>query len=88
VAGRYNESIQWAETALRENSSDLPALRELAASHALLGQQAEAQAVMDRLRKVNPAMVVRAVKEWLPLRRPDDLARLEEGLRKAGLPEQ
>jgi hypothetical protein len=32
-------------------------------------------------------MRVAGVKDLLALRRPEDLARLEDGLRKAGLPE-
>jgi hypothetical protein len=42
---------------------------------------------MARLRRLDPARRVSTVKEWIPLRRPDDLRRLEEGLRLAGLPE-
>ena len=65
----------------------LPAIRDLAASRALAGRGSEAQAAMARLREIAPAMRVSTVKEWQPFRRPDDLARLEDGLRKAGLPE-
>ena len=54
---------------------------------ALAGRDSEAQAAMARLREIAPAMRVSTVKEWQPFRRPDDLARLEDGLRKAGLPE-
>jgi hypothetical protein len=32
-------------------------------------------------------LVGAGIKERIPLRRPDDLTRLQEGLRKAGLPE-
>jgi hypothetical protein len=42
---------------------------------------------MARLRQLDPAMRVISVKDWVPLRRPEDLAKLEDGLRKAGLPE-
>jgi hypothetical protein len=42
---------------------------------------------MTRLRELAPEMRVSSVKEWLPFRRPADLARLEDGLRKAGLPD-
>ena len=87
VAGRYDESSLWAEKALQEKSNYLPALRELAASKALAGRDAEAKAAMARLRELAPAMRVSNVKQWQPFRRPDDLARLEDGLRKAGLPE-
>ncbi len=87
VAGRYDEASSWAEKALQERADYLPAIRELAASNALSGRDSEAQAAMAHLRKIDPAMRVSTVKDWLPFRRPDDLARLEDGLRKAGLPE-
>jgi TolB-like protein/class 3 adenylate cyclase len=87
LAGRYKEAIMWAETALRERPNYLAAIRELAAANALAGRVPEAQKAMAQLRKIDPAMRVSNVKEWVPLRRPDDLKRLEEGLRMAGLPE-
>jgi tetratricopeptide (TPR) repeat protein len=88
VAGRYDEASLWAAKALQERANYLPAIRELAASKALAGRDSEAQAAMARLREIDPAMRVSTVKEWLPFRRPEDLARLEDGLRKAGLPER
>jgi tetratricopeptide (TPR) repeat protein len=87
VAGRYDESSLWAERALQERSNYLPALRDLAASKALEGRDSEAKTAMARLRELAPAMRVSSVKEWQPFRRPADLARLEDGLRMAGLPE-
>jgi len=87
VAGRYDEASAWAERALQERANYLPAIRELAASRALMGRDSEAQAAMARLREIDSVMRVSTVKEWLPFRRPDDLARLEDGLRRAGLPE-
>lgn len=42
---------------------------------------------MAYLREVDPAVRVRHVEDWVPLRRAGDLARLEDGLRRAGLPE-
>jgi len=87
LAGRYEEAIMWAETALRERPNYLAAIRELAAANALAGRLPEAQKAMAQLRKIDPAMRVSNVKDWVPLRRPDDLKRLEEGLRMAGLPE-
>jgi tetratricopeptide (TPR) repeat protein len=87
LAGRYDEATSFAEQALRERHNYLPALRDLAAAHALAGRQVEAASAMERLRAVAPSLRVASVREWLPLRRPDDLARLESGLRSAGLPE-
>jgi tetratricopeptide (TPR) repeat protein len=87
LAGRYDEASLWAEKALRERPNYLAAIRELAAANALGGRLAEVQKAMAHLREVDPAMRVSTIKDWVPLRRPEDLARLEEGLRKAGLPE-
>jgi hypothetical protein len=87
LADRYDEASLWAEKALRERPNYLAAIRELAAANALGGRLAEAQKAMAHLREVDPAMRVSTIKDWVPLRRPEDLARLEEGLRKAGLPE-
>jgi hypothetical protein len=42
---------------------------------------------MARLRKLDPAWRIATVKIWAPLRRPEHLAKLEEGFRLAGLPE-
>jgi len=86
VAGRYDECSSWAEKAIQEKSNFLPAIRELAASRALAGRDGEAKAAMARLRELAPAMRVSSVKQWQPFRRPDDLARLEDGLHRAGLP--
>jgi TolB-like protein/class 3 adenylate cyclase len=87
LAGRYDEASSWAEKALRQRSNFLPALRDLAAANALAGRLPEARKAMAHLRELDPTMRVSTVKNWVPFRRPDDLAKLEEGLRKAGLPE-
>jgi hypothetical protein len=42
---------------------------------------------MAQLRQIDPTVRISGVKDWVPLRRPDDLKRLQEGLRKAGLPD-
>jgi tetratricopeptide (TPR) repeat protein len=87
LAGRYEEAINWAEAALRDRPNYLAAIRELAAANALAGRIPEAQKAMAHLRQIDPDMRVSTVADWVPLRRPDDLERLREGLRKAGLPE-
>ena len=42
---------------------------------------------MPRLRELEPTLRVSNLKNQIPYRRPEDLARFAEGLRKAGLPE-
>jgi adenylate cyclase len=87
LAGRYEEAITWAEASLRQRPTYQAAIRELAAASALAGRIPEAQKAMARLRQLDPARRVSTVKDWVPLRKPDDLRNLEEGLRLAGLPE-
>jgi len=87
-AGRYDEASSWAEMALRELPESHSVLRITAASNALAGHMEEAKQVGTRLRQLDPALRVSNLKDALgPYRRPEDLARYEEGLRKAGLPE-
>ena len=87
-AGRYDEAASWAEAALREQPNYPAALRVAAASHALAGRPEKAQKLMGRLRKLDPALRISNLADVAPpVRHPEDLAKWEEGLRKAGLPE-
>jgi len=47
----------------------------------------EAEQALARLRHLDPALRVSNLTEVFPLRRPEDLAKFADGLRKAGLPE-
>jgi len=86
-AGRYDEASSWAEKALREDPNYLPAVRVLAASSALAGRLEDAQKAMARLREIDPTVRVSDLRDLMPRRRPEDVARYAEGLRKAGLPD-
>jgi adenylate cyclase len=85
-AGRYGEASIWAERSIQEQISPV-ALRVLAASLALAGKLEQARGAAVHLMHLDPALRVSQIKGMIPIRRPDDLARLEEGLRLAGLPE-
>jgi len=87
TAGRYEEAFAWAEKALQRNPFLSPATRIAAASAALLGRPTDAAKYLALLRQLDPGLVVSNLRERVNLRRPDDHARLAEGLRKAGLPE-
>jgi TolB-like protein len=88
MAGRYDEASQWAAMALRDAPDLQPGLRIIAASNALAGRLELAQIAVARLRQLNPALRVSSLKHVLgPYRRPEDVARYEEGLRRAGLPQ-
>jgi adenylate cyclase len=87
LADRYDDASEWANKALHEQSDYPAATRILAASKALAGQTGDAQGAMARLRVLDPSLRVSNLGEVYPLRRPEDLAKLAEGLRKAGLPD-
>jgi adenylate cyclase len=84
--GRYDEAAAWSAKSIGENSNYSRAWRVTAASNAFLGRQEQAQKAMVRLRQLEPALRIATIKQVIPVR-PSDLARMEEGLRKAGLPE-
>src|SRR6516165_4127778 len=93
-AGRYDDASSWAEKALATSPAGLrerpvyhPALLIAAASNALAGRLEEALNAIARLRQLNPTSHISNLKNQIPLRRPEDLARYAEGLRKAGLPD-
>ena len=87
-AGRYDEAAALADAALLDQPNYAFALRVASASHALAGRLAEAQEIMARLRQVDPQLRISNLDNVLSrLRRPGDLDRWIEGLRKAGLPD-
>lgn len=86
-AGRDDDASLWAERALRETPDFLPALRVAAASNALAGRMDEAHNAIARSLRLYPTPHISNLKNQVPLRRPKDLARYAEGLRKAGLPD-
>jgi TolB-like protein len=85
--GRYAEASSWGEAAARDQRDHIIAACIVAATGALGGRLAEARKAMARLRDLDPALRMSNLKDLIPLRRSEDLARLAEGLRKAGLPE-
>ena len=85
-AGRCDEALAWVERALRENPNCKPALRISAASQALLGRMENARTIIGRMREIDPEFRVRDLTKVAPFRKPEDLAKFEQALRKAGLP--
>jgi adenylate cyclase len=87
LSGRYEEASSWAEKGLLLQPNSAAAARVAAASHALAGRLDQAQKAAARLCQIDPTFRVSDFSRMHPFRRPEDLARYEEGLRKAGLPE-
>jgi TolB-like protein len=86
-AGRFDEAAPWAEKALRDLPSFLIAVCIIAASHAFAGRMDEAQRAIQDLRRLDPALRLSNLKDWLLFHRPEYLTTLSDGLRRAGLPE-
>ena len=87
IAGHYDEASNWAEKALREGTNFLPAFRVTVASNALVGRKEEARNALRRMLQIDPTARISNAVERALFRRPQDVARMEEGLRIAGLPE-
>jgi adenylate cyclase len=84
-AGRYDMASSAAGMALRDRPDSIPALRIATASNALAGRLEQAQKALARLQQLDRALRISNLRDRMgPYRRPQDVARLEEGLRKAG----
>jgi TolB-like protein len=87
LAGRFDIAVLWAEKARRDLPTFLLANGIAAASHALAGRTDETRQAIRHLRQLDPALRLSNLKDWILLHRPEDLAMIEDGLRRAGLPE-
>ena len=86
-SGRYDEAWRLAETACRERPNFLPSIRLAAASNALAGRVDEARGFIVRALQLDSDLHILNLKNRIGPFRPEDSAKLIEGLRKAGLPE-
>ena len=87
-AGRYEEAADWADKSCLERPNVAATVRGAVVSNALAGRQQEAERALAHLLVLDPGLRVRDVRNRVGgFGRPEDLARYEEGLRKAGLPE-
>ena len=84
-AGEYDAAASWAEKALGNLPTLLVGAVIAAASHALAGRPEPARHYVARVRVLDPTLCQASLAEWLPIHRAQDLARLAEGLRAAGL---
>ena len=88
VAGREEEAAEWARKSVEANPQFPGGYRTLAASAGNLGRLTEAETARERLQELLPHLTITQLRERLPyFKKPDDLERYLDGLRKAGLPE-
>jgi adenylate cyclase len=88
VAGRYGDTIEWADRALHEQPRGFAVIEYKAIACGHLGRIEEARACVGRLRELRPWWTIATIKELLgAATTPEFPAIYLEGLRKAGLPE-
>ena len=86
-AGRNADATSWATTAVRQQRNFLTAQFILAACHAMSGRVEEAQEDCARIMQLNPTLSISKIKDRTPFRRTEDIERLAEAFRIAGMPE-
>jgi adenylate cyclase len=84
VTGGYAEAIGCARKAVQLRSEWPPAHRIYCASLALAGQLDEARTALDRLKELQPGISIAWIEQNVPYK-PGPMAKLLEGMRKAGL---
>jgi adenylate cyclase len=84
VAERYAEAVAFGRKAVQQRPGFTPGLRIYAASLAQTGQIAEASAALDQLKSLQPETSIAWIEENIPYK-PQAMAKLVAGLRKAGL---
>ena len=72
---------------MREKPSYLLAACIAPAGLALAGRPGDAEKAIARVRELDPALRLSNLDNLIPIGRPEDFAKWEEGLRLAGLPE-
>jgi len=85
--GRHDEAVSWAQRAVAEKPEFPFASIVAAACYALAGQPAEAQRAVRRVLQLDPTWSVSTLHNRFPVRQPQHVSKLTEGLRLAGLPE-
>ena len=75
------------ERVLPRQPGVMSTLRAAAVAYALAGNGARATEIGARLRKIDPALRLSRLHDYLVYRRPEDMALFAEGLRLAGIPE-
>ena len=87
-AERFDMASSWAEQSFRELPSFLvrggSSSRQATRSPV---EQSKHARQSHHMRKLDPTFRISSVEGWMPIRRPEHLARFVAGLRQAGLPE-
>jgi tetratricopeptide (TPR) repeat protein len=86
-AGRYEESLSWATRAIQRQPNFPGAPRILMANLAIVGRIAEARRACDAILQADPLFSISGFKNKMVFRRLEDIEKLEQAWRIAGVPE-
>ena len=86
-AGRNEEASSWAATAVRQQPTFLPGQRIMMACHAMSGRVEEARQACMLALQLDPTQRISGIKDRAPFRRAEDIERLAQAFRIAGMPE-
>jgi tetratricopeptide (TPR) repeat protein len=81
---QWEKVFEWCQKSVATNAGYWFPYVDLAAANGWLGRDAEAKAAIDGLHKLNPGY---AIQDWSRFKLAEN-ARIVDGLRKAGLPEE
>ncbi len=89
LAGRYEESLEWAKKMVETNPDFPTGWRHLAADYAQLGRLDEARGALQQVLRLAPNLSITSSRTRVPYgpQSRDGMERYLDGLRKAGLPE-
>ena len=86
-AGRYEDALSSAAAAFGQQPKFLAPQYILAACHAMSGRVQEAREVCARAMQLDPTLRISGMKDRGPNRRPEDIEKLVQAFRVAGVPE-
>ena len=86
-ADRNEEASSWATAAIRQQPKFVAGQCVLAACHAMSGRVDEAREACAHALQLDPTLRISLIKNWGPYRRPEDIEKLAQAFRIAGMPE-
>jgi adenylate cyclase len=86
-SGRHDEATAWAETSVRVNPDYLGSRRISMACYSISGRIDAAKAAWEVARRMDPTQRISDIRQRYPIRRDEDVARLAQAFRLAGMPE-
>lgn len=86
-AGQYEQSIKWGRRSVSDNPTFSNGIKQLLVGLGHLQLHSEAEVYVEKLLELEPKFCIREFLTKYPAKKSEDLHRLAEGLRIAGVPE-